>query len=143
MLLTPVYMACAHHVQLPSPNESLFNIHSCPHPCPRPYPYPLSQPSHSRYYHYRHSPPSDFLCRPYKLNRSLLSLSKLLSRRTTPILKYRSSPAAVRPPTYHFSAPIVSRQCMPSLLLSLPLLLAADVAELGVEIPGDASRVVR
>ena len=73
------------------------------------------------------------LCPPHKLNLSQLLPSKLLSLLTTPILKYLSSPAAVLPPTYHFSLPIVSRQCVPSLLLSLPLLL--PVCECGVVFP--------
>jgi hypothetical protein len=54
----------------------------------------------------------------YRLNRSRLSRSWLRTRRMTPSLKNFSSPAAVRPPIYHLSAPNTSRK--PSLLLSLP-----------------------
>ena len=57
---------------------------------------------------------------PHKLSRSKLKLPPLFLRLTTPNLKYFSSPAAVLPPIYHFSAPSTSRK--PSLLLSLPLL---------------------
>lgn len=56
----------------------------------------------------------------YKLRRSRLKPSLLLTRRITPSLKNFSSPAAVLPPIYHLSAPRASRK--PSLLLSLPLL---------------------
>jgi hypothetical protein len=55
----------------------------------------------------------------HRLNRSKLNLSLLVCLLTTPNLKYRSSPVAVRPPIYHFSAPSTSRN--PSELLSLPL----------------------
>jgi len=64
----------------------------------------------------------------------------------TPNLKYLSSPAAVLPPIYHFSAPSTSLK--PSLELSLPLLplgeiyLAAEAfsAAGDVEGPGDRLR---
>lgn len=63
----------------------------------------------------------------------------------TPNLKYLSSPAAVLPPIYHFSAPSTSLN--PSLELSLPLLplgeiyLAAEaVSAAGGEGPGERLR---
>lgn len=54
----------------------------------------------------------------YKLSRSRLKPSLLLTLLTTPSLKNFSSPPAVLPPIYHLSAPIASLK--PSLLLSLP-----------------------
>ncbi|KAH7369238.1 hypothetical protein B0T11DRAFT_71911 [Plectosphaerella cucumerina] len=69
---------------------------------------------------------------PHRLNRSRLSPSLLLTLRTTPSLKKRSSPPAVLPPTYHLSAPRTSRK--PSLELSLPRLRPGD--EPGMGIPG-------
>lgn len=76
-------------------------------------------------------------CTHQRLNLSELTLSRLRSRLTTPILKYLSSPAAVLPPTYHFSAPIVSRQFAPSEELSLPLRLAdpPPLCDVGVDMP--------
>lgn len=69
---------------------------------------------------YAHQPISSFITAyHHRLSRSKLSLSLLVCRLTTPSLKYRSSPVAVRPPIYHFSAPRTSLK--PSLLLSLPL----------------------
>lgn len=56
----------------------------------------------------------------YKLNLSRLLSAQLLCRLTVPSLKYLSSPAAVRPPTYHFSLPSTSLK--PSLEESLPRL---------------------
>lgn len=56
----------------------------------------------------------------HKLSLSKLKLPPLLLLRTTPNLKYFSSPVAVRPPIYHFSAPSTSLK--PSELLSLPRL---------------------
>jgi len=61
----------------------------------------------------------------HRLNRSKLRLPPLLCRLTTPSLKYLSSPVAVRPPIYHFSAPSTSRK--PSLLESDSLLPLDDV----------------
>lgn len=58
--------------------------------------------------------------RPYKLIRSMLSLSPLRTLLTTPNLKKRSSPPAVLPPMYIRSAPVTSRK--PSDELSLPRL---------------------
>ena len=55
----------------------------------------------------------------HRLNRSKLNLSLLVCLLTTPNLKYLSSPVAVLPPIYHFSAPSTSRN--PSELESLPL----------------------
>ena len=54
----------------------------------------------------------------HRLSRSRLRPSLLRTRFTTPSLKKRSSPPAVRPPMYHLSAPLASRN--PSLELSLP-----------------------
>lgn len=70
----------------------------------------------------------------------MLNPSLLLTLFTTPSLKYLSSPVAVRPPIYHFSAPFASLN--PSLLLSLPLLLPlpdpdAPIALRGESTPGD------
>jgi hypothetical protein len=45
----------------------------------------------------------------HKLKLSKLKQSPLLCRLTTPSLKNLSSPPAVRPPIYHFSAPNTSR----------------------------------
>lgn len=56
----------------------------------------------------------------HKLNLSKLNRSLLVCLLMTPSLKYLSSPAAVLPPIYHFSAPSTSLN--PSLELSLPLL---------------------
>jgi hypothetical protein len=56
----------------------------------------------------------------HKLKRSKLSRSILRCLLTTPSLKYRSSPVAVRPPIYHFSADNTSLN--PSEELSEPLL---------------------
>lgn len=78
----------------------------------------------------------------YKLSLSMLNPSLLLTLFTTPNLKYLSSPVAVRPPMYHFSAPLASLN--PSLLLSLPLRLcdpdpdpAGPIALRGESTPGD------
>lgn len=68
----------------------------------------------------------------YKLRRSRLRPSLLLTLRMTPILKNFSSPAAVLPPIYHLSAPSASRK--PSLLLSLPLLRELGI---GMGPPGE------
>jgi len=76
-----------------------------------PYPYPVPVPLH-RATETRH-----------KLKRSRLRLPPLRCLFTTPSLKYFSSPAAVLPPIYHFSAPNTSLK--PSELLSLPLLVLA------------------
>jgi len=85
-------------------------------------------PSYSHTYAHKPIPihlinhnPSSFShsTRDHRLNRSKLNLSLLVCRLTTPNLKYLSSPVAVRPPIYHFSAPSTSRK--PSLLESLPL----------------------
>ncbi|KAG6024394.1 hypothetical protein E4U40_003310 [Claviceps sp. LM458 group G5] len=70
--------------------------------------------------------------RLHKLSRSKLNPSLLLTLFTTPNLKNLSSPPAVLPPIYHFSAPRASRN--PSLLLSLPL-LRPEVAVPGTGIP--------
>jgi hypothetical protein len=61
----------------------------------------------------------------HRLSLSKLNLSMLLCRFTTPNLKNRSSPAAVRPPMYHFSWPITSRN--PSDELSEPRRILSDV----------------
>ncbi|KAG5971353.1 hypothetical protein E4U58_007646 [Claviceps cyperi] len=70
--------------------------------------------------------------RLHKLSRSKLNPSLLLTLFTTPNWKNLSSPPAVLPPIYHFSAPRASRN--PSLLLSLPR-LRPDVAVPGTGIP--------
>lgn len=86
----------------------------------------------------------------YKLRRSKLKPSLLLTRRITPSLKNFSSPPGVRPPIYHLSAPITSRK--PSLLLSLPrrpddpgmgmaVLLAGDVDVDGDEVVFRGGRI--
>ena len=66
----------------------------------------------------------------YRLSRSRLNPSLLLTLLTTPILKKRSSPPAVRPPMYHLSAPRASRK--PSLLLSLPRRRAPEGLGIGM-----------
>lgn len=68
-----------------------------------------------------HCPPNPLRSSDHKLNRSKLNRSPLLTLLTTPNLKNFSSPAAVRPPIYHFSAPSTSLN--PSEELSLPRLL--------------------
>jgi len=83
---------------------------------------------------------------PHRLSRSKLSLSLLVCRLTTPSLKYLSSPAAVLPPIYHFSAPSTSLK--PSELESLsllplelviyrPPLSLGDIGPLLGPVPGD------
>ncbi|KAG6109889.1 hypothetical protein E4U13_005634 [Claviceps humidiphila] len=72
--------------------------------------------------------------RLHKLSRSKLNPSLLLTLFITPNWKNLSSPPAVLPPIYHFSAPRASRN--PSLLLSLPR-LRPDVAAPGTGIPPD------
>ncbi|KAG6240946.1 hypothetical protein E4U25_007140 [Claviceps purpurea] len=76
--------------------------------------------------------PASTPTRLHKLSRSKLNPSLLLTLFTTPNLKNLSSPPAVLPPIYHFSAPRASRN--PSLLLSLPR-LRPDAAVPGTGIP--------
>lgn len=70
-----------------------------------------------------------FLFFLHKLIWSALRLSQLLSFRTIFNARNRSSPPAVRPPTYHFSAPSTSVKPPESLLLSLPLLVLRAAAQ--------------
>lgn len=63
----------------------------------------------------------------HKLSLSKLNRSILRCRLTTPNLKNLSSPEAVRPPMYHFSAAITSRK--PSDELSEPRLIRFSFAE--------------
>ncbi|CRK42142.1 hypothetical protein BN1708_008673 [Verticillium longisporum] len=74
----------------------------------------------------------------HKLIRSRLNPSLLLTRLTTPILKNLSSPPAVRPPTYHFSAPSTSLN--PSLELSLPRRRPGDEPGMGTPCAAAAPR---
>lgn len=90
----------------PSPFLMSCHVPSCPPSCQSQYIFPVSVvPPHPNH---------------HKLNRSKLNLSPLLTLLTTPNLKNFSSPVAVLPPIYNFSAPNASRN--PSLLLSLPRL---------------------
>jgi hypothetical protein len=77
----------------------------------------------------------------HKLKRSKLSRSILRCLLTTPSLKNRSSPVAVRPPIYHFSADNTSLN--PSEELSEPLLtLSSGLDErFGGYAPGDVGPV--
>lgn len=64
----------------------------------------------------------------------------LRTRRTTPSLKKRSSPPAVRPPMYHLSAPSASLK--PSLLLSLPRRRAPEGFGIGMPFTAEGERPV-
>lgn len=81
----------------------------------------------------------------HKLSLSKLNRSLLVCLLITPNLKYLSSPAAVLPPIYHFSAPNTSLN--PSLELSLPLLplgviyLAAEAFSAAGEVEGPGDRL--
>lgn len=95
--------------------------------------------SNHRPSHIRLNPPK--IWQNHKLSLSKLKLPPLLLLLTTPNLKYFSSPVAVRPPMYHFSAPSTSLK--PSELLSLPRLPRGLVIYLPLccSAPGDVEGV--